>query len=354
MHVTLWRDEAVLRTAISAAGERHEVRSRLFVRVEHAGVEGFGEVAPQPTSLNGDASVDEVIVELLEVVVPVLAGISERDGSPPSWRRVAGLVSPRPASRPALALVEMALLDRQLRASASTLHELWPSRFATPSQCTVSLIDDDEWSIPSDVARVRVKTSPGALDAAARANLGALAVPVLLDFNCSASDDDEVLEQVAAVSRCCQLDGVEQPYGVSNLVDTARLRTRLGVEVSLDETIRSSRDVTNVVRYEAADMICVKPARVGGVSNARAIVLRAREAGLRAYVGGFFESAFARSVHHRLATSCTPEPSDTRPVVLTSHGPREVESTPYGLGVRPSDAMLANARILASGDAERI
>ena len=58
MKLTLWRDEAVLRRPVVAAHQSHGVRSRLFLRIEHDGVIGFGEVAPQPTALHGDPGVD--------------------------------------------------------------------------------------------------------------------------------------------------------------------------------------------------------------------------------------------------------------------------------------------------------
>ena len=51
-------------------------------------------------------------------------------------------------------------------------------------------------------------------------------------------------------------------------------------------------------------MICVKPARVGGLANARSIIARAPGAGLRVYLGGFFESPYARQVHRALAKGC--------------------------------------------------
>ena len=49
--------------------------------------------------------------------------------------------------------------------------------------------------------------------------------------------------------------------------------------LSIDEGVRSVRDVAQIVRYRAAEIICVKPARVGGLANARTIIVRAQEAG---------------------------------------------------------------------------
>jgi len=87
------------------------------------------------------------------------------------------------------------------------------------------------------------------------------------------------------------------------------------VLISLDEGVRSLRDLDQIVRYRAATIVCVKPARVGGYANARTMLERAKELGLRPYVGGFFESPFARSVNRALAWHTTDEPSD----IGTSH-----------------------------------
>jgi L-alanine-DL-glutamate epimerase-like enolase superfamily enzyme len=141
---------------------------------------------------------------------------------------------------------------------------------------------------------------------------------------------------------------VEQPYAVGNVVDTARLAERLDVALSVDEGVRSVRDVAQLVRYRAAEIICVKPARVGGLANARTIIDEAREAGLRPYLGGFFESPFARAVHRSLARSCVEEPSDLGPVDVVGGSEREVDPAANGFGVRPSAEMLEHAAVLVS------
>ncbi|HEY5010933.1 MAG TPA: enolase C-terminal domain-like protein, partial [Acidimicrobiales bacterium] len=139
---------------------------------------------------------------------------------------------------------------------------------------------------------------------------------------------------------------------VGNVVDTARLAEQLDVPVSIDEGIRSVRDVAQIVRYRAAELICVKPARVGGLANARTIILKAHEEGLRAYVGGFFESPYARRVHRWLANSCVDEPSDVGPVEVVLEGyQREVDETSDGFGVTPSLEMLEHGAVLVDVEA---
>jgi o-succinylbenzoate synthase len=347
VEMTLWCDEAAT-TPVSAAAQRHDARTRLYLRVLDEDVEGVGEVAPQPYALNGDPGLDDVLDEVCSFVAPLVRDVAQREGALPDWTRVARFAGSRPASPVATALVEMAILDRELRATGRAPGDLWAREHATAVQATVSLLDETDWVVNPDVARLRVKTSPGALGERARANLRATALPVLLDFNCSATTPSEVLDQVARVAALCDLVSVEQPFGPGNLADHAALARVLDVALSLDEGVRAPRDLEKIVQYAAATMVCVKPARVGGLANAHTMVHRARALGLRPYLGGFFESPYARTVHRALADHCVEEPSDLAPVTRLDAVAPEVEEAPGSFGLRPSHAVFAHGRLLAT------
>jgi O-succinylbenzoate synthase len=333
--------------SVLASGQRHDERSRLFLRVEHDGVAGFGEIAPQPQQLNGDASLVDVLDELRVFVLPQLQAIIEREGDVPTWTRVARMAGPRPASNPAVALVEMSVLDRELRSERTTIRSRWPSRVATPPLATVSLIDDVAWNVANDAARVRAKISSDRPSIGALERLRELKLPVLLDYNCRAVSDERVMAQVGLVGEFAQVVAVEQPYAVGNVVDAGRLAERLDVPLSMDEGVRSVRDVGQIDRYGAAQLLCVKPARVGGLANARTIILAAHDAGLRTYIGGFFESPYARHVHAALANNCVDEPSDLSPVSVVLDGyENEVDLCDEGFGVTPAPEMLERATVL--------
>ncbi|MGC1419988.1 MAG: enolase C-terminal domain-like protein [Acidimicrobiales bacterium] len=350
MQVTLWRDDVALRHAVSAAHERHDRRSRLFLRLRHGGVDGFGEVAPQNGALNGDPSVLDVLDELSEVTIPQFLEVVSRESAVPSWTRIARFAAARPASCVAVALVEMALLDWELRSSDQDVRSLWPKNFDTPMMATVSLIDvEDSWDVDESAVRVRAKTSPGPVSGLALARVRQATLPMLLDFNCSARADEQVLNQVDALRGLADLVAVEQPYAAGNVIDHATLAPRLDVPISLDEGVRTPRDLDQIHRYGAARMVCIKPARVGGLANARTMVQRARDVGLTCYLGGFFESSFARHVHRLLAEHCVVEPSDLGDVATLEglHRP-EISWVDGGFGVAPSPEMLEKSTVLAT------
>ena len=345
MDATLYQQDVVLERRIQASEQDHRERSRLFLQLEHDGVVGYGEVAPQSYRLNGDPGIGEVR-DAVGAALVQLEEIALREGALPLWSRVARLGNETPPRRVASALVEMAILDRELRAHSLRIEDLWPPHYDTPSQSTVSLLDETTpWHIDFAASRVRVKTAPGSLGTSALERLAGLRVPVLLDFNCSANNDDEVLAQVEQARRVCVVAAVEQPYAVGNVVDHARLATRLDVDVSLDEGVRSVHDVAQIVRYHAATVLCVKPARVGGLANARTIIERARSLGLTVYLGGFFESPYARHVHRALARSTIDQPSDIGVVDLVNVDD-EVSPVSTSFGFEPSASLLERATAL--------
>ena len=350
MKVTLWRSEARLLRPVLASSQYHHVRPRLFLRVEAEGIHGYGEIAPQPVSLNGDPSLAEVEAELAQFTLPQLAAATQRESALPAWSRVNRFAGSRRASPAAVALVEMALLDRHLRADNRAIDSLWPARFATPHQMTVSVLDlEPPWRIPPSVARVRVKTAPRALDRRALERLSSLGRPIVLDFNCSANDAEDVLDQVNQLRSVVAVDLVEQPFGVGNVIDHAELARRLDVGLSLDEGVRSTRDLEQISRYRAAGTVCLKPARVGGLANARTMVQRAQELDLSVYLGGFFESPFARFVNRKLAEHCVSQPSDIGEVALADQLSGDVvDAAPGGFGLAPAAALLRNSHVVAT------
>jgi o-succinylbenzoate synthase len=351
MKVALYEVDATLERSIAASAQAHESRTRLFLELEYDGVTGYGEIDPQPVALNGDPEIEDVLTAL-DVVLERLSGVVEREDEMPLWARVPRLASTTPAALFAVALCEMAVLDRELRATSTSISDLWPVIYDTPIQATVSLLDDDtEWLVPEDVSRVRVKSAPGALTSTAKERLAALTVPVLIDYNCSVTRDEEVMQQVEQIGSLATVVAVEQPYDAGNLIDHARLATRLEVAVSLDEGVRGLRDLVNIVNYEAGSLICVKPARVGGLANARTIFERARSLGLAAYLGGFFESPYARQVHRALARHCVSEPSDVAAVAVRGDTD-EMREREGAFGLEPATSTLIRARrrrVLANG-----
>ena len=75
---------------------------------------------------------------------------------------------------------------------------------------------------------MRAKISPAPVSRTSLQRLSELALPVLLDYNCAASDDAQVIEQVARIRDVADVVAVEQPYAVGNVVDFGPTRRAAG------------------------------------------------------------------------------------------------------------------------------
>ena len=344
MRLRLWRHEMNLAAPVSAAGQRHASRTHLFLEVEIDGVRGLGEVSPQPSALNGDAGVDDVLVELEHFTLRQFVEAAQREGRAPAWARVTHFAGSRAASYPASALLEMALLDADLRGQHSCVEDQWPARFETGTQSTVSLLDEEPWLVDPGASQIRAKVSGARVAPESWHRLAAWGLPVLLDFNCSAHDVEEVVATANSAASFVDLVAVEQPFAAGNVIEHSRLATLLDVPISLDEGVRHRRDLDQIARYHAARVVCVKPARVGGYAQARTMIERARTLGLDVYLGGFFESPLARRANRALARHYVTRASDIAEVAL--HEDRVLSRDRWGCGYLPGEVLESKETLL--------
>ena len=88
-----------------------------------------------------------------------------------------------------------------------------------------------------------------------------------------------------------QLAMIEQPLQHDDLVDHAKLQSAIRTPLCLDESIISPRHAQTAIELASCRYINVKPARVGGLTNAIKIHDLCRKAGIPCWVGGMLESA---------------------------------------------------------------
>jgi O-succinylbenzoate synthase len=342
----VWRRVDELAAPINAGNAEHRSRASIFVEIERDGSRGVGEVAPLPVAAYDDPAAQEVALAATGTMLSVLDGLVSREGALPSWSRVHLLGGDVRASIWSMAALEMALLDLELDESHESLETRWSiDADLVPVSATTSAIEPEPgWDPPTGAVRVRVKTTAGVNLAAMASSLSRWSRDVLLDFNGTAADEDDVLGQVGEASQFATVVAVEQPFAPGDLASHARLAERCPVRVGLDESVRSLGDVHRIARYGAASLLCVKPPRVGGLASARAILAACGALGLSSYVGGFFESPLARRAHRAVAAGSACEPSDVGPVPIATH--RDDSTRLTGVGVVPDlrDAELLGAR----------
>jgi len=82
---------------------------------------------------------------------------------------------------------------------------------------------------------------------------------------------------------------VEQPVAAGDRAGLAAVTAAVGTPVMADESLFGMRDLTELIRLRAADLVNVKLAKCGGLSTARTLLETAREHGLGTLVGSMME-----------------------------------------------------------------
>ena len=302
---------------VQASSVTHRERPVLFLRYENEGLIAFGESAALARPLPGEPSLDEVAEALKERSIHRLAATTaSRGGHLPPAAVVASLFGTTPLERSVAHVVEMAVLDAELQESGRSLGS-WLCATSTSVGIggLVSVTEGDDLDtvgervsrlLDSGASRIRVKIRPG-FDLEPLKMIRIVAPKVLLQADANGAyrlegderDGPKALERLAEAD----LSLIEQPFAAANLVDHATLRSMISIPIALDEGVTGTQRVQQILRYGAADALCVKPGRLGGLAAAVEVLRMAAEHGVDAFVGGFFETGFARSTLIALAAA---------------------------------------------------
>lgn len=156
---------------------------------------------------------------------------------------------------------------------------------------------------------------------------------------------DEAEHAVRALEQF-DLEYVEQPCAtVPELAELRRRIHRIDVLVAADESVRKAADPLAVARAEAADLLVIKAAPLGGVDRALAIVA---EAGLPAVVSSALDSSIGLAMGAELAARLPALDYDCglgTAALLAD----DVVAAP----LRPADGVIAAGRVTADPDALR-
>jgi O-succinylbenzoate synthase len=156
-------------------------------------------------------------------------------------------------------------------------------------------------AVAAGATRVRMKIEPGwELEPVRRVRSAHPELVIQVDANGSFRDTDEDVAVLAALADSGVLC-VEQPLPPADLVALARFARKLPVPVCLDESLTTARRVVDALRNKACAMACLKPGRLGGIRATRSAHAACAEAGVPAFVGGFFETGLGRASNLALA-----------------------------------------------------
>jgi O-succinylbenzoate synthase len=299
-------------TSFGSEEQREILLLRVKLRRNDQIFEGWGEcVAPsEPTYSSEYVDSAEMVIE--HHLLPRLLQRPQINAAD-----VHHLLQPVKGHYMAKACVEMAILDAELRAEsrslASHLHN---------SQIHNSVIDPDR--IPSGVSvgifahldqllaavqgyvdegylRIKLKIQPG-WDIEPVREVRSLIGPDLglqVDANTAYSrTDTEHLRRLDEMGLLL----IEQPLAEDDLIGHRDLAQVLTTPICLDESIVSVATARDAIDIGAAEIINIKPGRVGGYLEARRIHDLCRERGIPAWCGGMLETGIGRAANAALAS----------------------------------------------------
>ena len=282
-------------------------RRILLVRaeVEHDGTvtEGWGECVAGDEPTYSSEYVDGAALVIREVLAPRLAGVDDLDAA-----SVAGVLEPVRGHPMAKAALEMAVLDAELRAAGRSFAELLgvqrtriPSGVSVGIHATIGeLLDAVGGYVEDGYVRIKLKIEPGCdLEpvAAVRRLIGP-DTPLQVDANAAYTRDD--------IAHLAQLDEfdlllIEQPLPEDDLLGHAQLADAIATPVCLDESITSPTVAADAIELGAAEIVNIKPGRVGGYLTAWRIHDLCRERGIPVWCGGMLETGIGRAANAALA-----------------------------------------------------
>lgn len=280
------RIELPLHRPLRSAHGQMATRPVLIVERRVDGVAGWAECGPVPG--HSGETVDQA-----EAALRAWAGgePARADASPMGW-----------------AAWTDADLDARLRSQGVSLaRHLGATRARVEAAALVDLTgtpDEAAERARALVARghrhLRVKIEPGddiaRIRAVIEANPGGT---VRADANESYAGREGELAALDGLG----LAAIEQPLSRGDLDGHAALRARLDTPVALDESASTPEQIGRILAAGAADLVAIKPSRLGGVEAALISARRCQDAGVDVFAGGMWESAVGRHALAALAAT---------------------------------------------------
>jgi O-succinylbenzoate synthase len=148
--------------------------------------------------------------------------------------------------------------------------------------------------------RIKIKIKPG-YDLEPVAAIRREYPDIMLSVDANAAYTLEDADHLKKLDRYSLLM-IEQPLHYEDLVDHAELAKILETPICLDESIKDPHVARSAIRIGAAEIINIKPGRVGGIAPSKEIHDIAEKAGIPVWIGGMLETGVGRGVQVALAS----------------------------------------------------
>lgn len=286
-----------LRAPFETSFGRFTHRESLIVRVRAGDFEGYGEIPVDQGPWYSYETVATALHISLDHISKALLGL-EPTGLEDVTAALAGIRGHRMAK----AGHEMAIADLLARERGIPLYRLiGGARREVEVGVSIGVIGDARELVrqvsrflDEGYRRVKIKIKPG-WDVEAvkllRREFGE--IPLQVDANASYS-----YRRHRGV--LLELDGygllmIEQPFHYDDLAEHAAMQRELRTPICLDESVKGLQDAMAAIEMGSCRVINVKPCRVGGLLETKAINDYAKGRGVPIWIGGMLESGVGRA-----------------------------------------------------------
>jgi O-succinylbenzoate synthase len=276
-------------------------RELLYLEVVGDGASGWGECVAMSEPTYSSEYVDGCEAVLRRFMLPLV----RRETTAQSFNvSVAGIRGHYMAK----AVLETALLDHQLRREgtsfASFLGAAQPrvrSGVSVGIQPTIDeLLRVVQRYLDDGYLRIKLKIAPGFDVEPVRAVRRAFGDDLLLQVDANSAYSLDDADHLAKLDEL-DLLLIEQPLPEEQMAAHAQLARRVRTPICLDESIVSAAVARDALDIGACSIINVKPGRVGGYLEAKAIHDLCLARGVPVWCGGMLETGIGRAANLALA-----------------------------------------------------
>lgn len=339
-------------------------RNVLVIIEDDSGARGISEVTPIPYRWGCEETVESVTAAVNGYIGPLIAG-EDPTRINMLLDRVASRVGDIPYARSG---ISEALYDLCGRLAGVPVHRLLGGAVRDKLPCSWSIAfktekemaEEAAWAVKEGFRWVKVKI--GSRDPARDVrNVAAVREAVGPDqwIHVDANAGYSYVEAVHVLQKIEQYRPrlIEQPVAGWDLDGMSKLRRMLRTPIMADESVRSYRDMQEVIRCGAADAVLMKLNKHGGIRESQKIADLAASANIALYPGTHFSTSIGVAAHAQFyCTVPDMTPGDfhqgailfehdlTRPTLKAAKGEIAVPAG-AGMGVDLADDLFEKARV---------
>ncbi|MHC4884615.1 MAG: o-succinylbenzoate synthase [Planctomycetota bacterium] len=283
----------------TAFGNDETIES-VLVRIGSEGLYGWGEASPWERPAYCPESAAGVFLTLKNFLAPRILGTEI--GSGRELQDALGLIK---GNHFAKATLDLAWWDLDAKRAGVPLYRHLGGRKSTVDvgadfgimETVDDLIATMGEALERGFKRIKLKYRPGwELDMMRPVRAAFPDAVIHVDCNSAYTLDDR--EMLTALDEF-GLAMIEQPLMHDDLIDHATLQRALKTPICLDESITSPAKARQAIEIGACGWVNIKPGRVGGLTQAKAIHDLCQASDVPCWIGGMLESAVGG--HHCLA-----------------------------------------------------